>query len=92
MLGKAYIVDDPEEINNLVHDDIRELAANHLVLIKVRMSKADYFETPDPARHAGWWRDLLDQLHSWMFNTRRGYRPYHLSDTSMSMFSYRPVA
>jgi len=92
VLGKAFIVDDPEEVNNLVHDDIREQAANHLVLIKVRMSKADYFETHDSQRHMGWWKDLVDQLHSWMFNTRRGYRPYHLQDTSMSMFSYRPVA
>src|SRR6202012_2931381 len=40
--GKAFIVTDPEEINSLVHDDIRELAGNHLVLIRVQMLKADY--------------------------------------------------
>src|SRR6201992_968348 len=43
--GKAFIVTDSEEINSLVHDDIRELAGNDLVLIKVRMMKADYFES-----------------------------------------------
>src|SRR6202000_1429239 len=59
--GKAFIVNDPEEVNSLVHDDIRELAGNHLVLIKVRMLKADYFESSAPAAHAGWWRDLRNQ-------------------------------
>src|ERR1700761_5216364 len=27
--GRAFIVTDPEEINNLVHEDIRELAGDH---------------------------------------------------------------
>src|SRR5262245_40023162 len=29
--GKAFIVTDPEEINGLVHEDIREQAGSHLV-------------------------------------------------------------
>lgn len=89
--GKAFIVTDPEEINSLVHDDIRELAGNDLVLIKVRMMKADYFESPDAAHHSGWFRDLRNQFHSWLFNTRPGYKPYYLADTPMPML-YRPVA
>ena len=90
--GKAFIVNDPEEINSLVDDDIRELAGNDLVLIKVRMSKADYFASAPTATHAGWWRDLRNQLHTWMFNTRPGYKPYYLADAPMPMLSYRPVA
>src|ERR1700744_1187507 len=67
--GKAFIVTDPEEINSLVHDDIRELASENLVLIKVRMLKADYFESSGDVAHAtGWWKDVRTQLHSWMFN------------------------
>src|ERR1700679_2445832 len=65
--GKAFIVTDPEEINSLVHDDIRELASDHLVLIKVRMLKADYFEHTPTASHASWWRDLRNQLHTCMY-------------------------
>src|ERR1700749_3133706 len=57
--GKAFIVTDPEEINSLVYEDLREQAAGHMVLIKVRMLKAEYFESSVPARHAGWLRDLL---------------------------------
>ena len=90
--GKAFIVNDPEEINSLVHDDIRELAGNDLVLIKVRMMKADYFESSAPAAHAGWWRDLRNQLHTWMYNTRPGYKPYYLVDAPLPALSYRPVA
>jgi Pyridoxamine 5'-phosphate oxidase like len=78
--GKAFIVTDPEEINGLVHQDIRELAGSHLVLIRVQMLKADYFETPAPAVHAGWWRDLRNQVYTWLGNSRPGYRPYYLAD------------
>jgi general stress protein 26 len=72
--GKAFIVTDPEEINGLVHEDIREQAADHLVLIKVRMLKADYFESTGELPRAGkWWWDLRNQVHGWLFHTdRRG--------------------
>ncbi len=86
--GRAFIVTDPEEINSLVHDDIREQTSNHLVLIKVKMLKADYFESPDTANAAGRWHDLRTQLHAWLFNTRRGYKPYYLADSPMPMLSY----
>jgi general stress protein 26 len=88
--GKAFIVTDPEEVNSLVHDDIRELASDHLVLIKVRMTKADYFESSgsgDLAHAAGWWKDVRTQVHAWMFNTRPGYKPYYLADTPMPLLS-----
>ena len=78
--GKAFIVTDPEEINCLVHDDIREQTADHLVLIKVRMLKADYFETPgEGARSAKWWRELRNQVHGWLFHTRTGAVAWHLN-------------
>src|ERR1700683_3466438 len=70
--GKAFIVTDPEEINGLVHDDLRQLASAHLVLIKVRMTKADYFESSgssDLAHASGWWKDMRTQVHAWLFNT-----------------------
>ena len=90
--GKAFIVTDPEEMNSLVHDDIRELAGADLVLIRVKMLKAEFFESGPAATHSGWWRDLRNQLHTWMFNTRPGYRPYYLADAPVPALSYRPVA
>lgn len=86
--GKAFIVTDPEEINGLVYEDIRQPAGDHLVLIRVKMLKADYFENSHSSTHAGWWRDLRNQLHNWMFNTRPGYKPYYLADPPMPSLSY----
>jgi general stress protein 26 len=83
--GKAFIVTDPEEINGLVHEDIREQAGSHLVLIRVRMLKADYFDHSYSSVHAGWWRELKNQLHTWMFNTRPGYKPYYLTDAPLPL-------
>ncbi len=84
--GKAYIVNDPEEINTLLYDDIKEKASDHLVLIRVKMTKADYFESL-PNSQAGWWRDLRTHLYSWFFNTRPGYRPYHLETPPLAVAS-----
>lgn len=84
--GKAYIVNDPEEINALMYEDIREKATDHLVLIRVKMTKADYFESL-PNSQAGWWRDLRSQVYSWFFNTRPGYRPYHLETPPLAVAS-----
>ncbi|HEY4107922.1 pyridoxamine 5'-phosphate oxidase family protein [Puia sp.] len=92
--GKAFIVTDPEEINGLVHEDIREQTesngGNNLVLIRVQMLKADYFDNSASSIHAGWWRDLKNQLHTWMYNTRPGYKPYYLADAQLPRLS--PVA
>ena len=82
--GKAFIVTDPEEFNSIVHDDIREQAADHLVLIKVRMLKADYFKRPLEGQHnAKWWREFRTQVHGWMFHTRPGYKPYYLAEAPL---------
>jgi general stress protein 26 len=88
--GKAFIVTDPEEINGLVDEDIRQRASDQLVLIKVRMLKADYFETPVPGAHvAKWWRELRTYFHSWLFHSRPGYRPYQVVDSPMPIPAHR---
>ena len=87
--GRAYIVDDPEEVNSLLFEDLKEQVCSHMVLIKVKMGKADYFESVTGAHHSGWWRDLRAHLHAWLFNTRPGYKPYEL-ETPLPML--RPVA
>jgi hypothetical protein len=76
--GKAFIVSDPEEINSLVGEEMMHQATEHVVLIKFKMQKADYFESAVPGERSGikWWKSLL--------------RPYHL-ERPMSMFSFKPV-
>lgn len=90
--GKAFIVTDPEEMNGLVHEDIRQKAGDHLVLIRVNIMKAEFFRSATPATHARWWCELRNQLHVWLFNTRPGYKPYYLADAPTPVLSYRPVA
>jgi general stress protein 26 len=90
LTGKAFIVTDPEEINGLVFEEIRERVADHMVLIKVKMTKADYFETYTPADHSGWWREFRTQLRAWLFNTRPGYKPYYL-ESPLPRLSYGQV-
>lgn len=71
--GRAFIVTDPEEVNGLVHDDLRKQTAQNQVLIKVRVTKADYFECPGEQGNAmGWWKELRQQVHAWLFHTRPG--------------------
>ncbi|MHA4806710.1 pyridoxamine 5'-phosphate oxidase family protein [Flavitalea flava] len=81
--GKAYIVNDPEEINSLMDEDLRGLATGNRVLIKVKMGKADYFETLPPDT-IGWWGEIRGKLMGWLFNNRPGYRPYHV-DTHLAL-------
>jgi len=64
--GKAYIVDDPEEVNSLLFEDLKQQMSGNMVLIKVKMGKADYFESVTGMHHSGWWHDLRTQLHSWL--------------------------
>ena len=90
--GRAFIVTDPEDINGLMDEDIRGKAGEGLVLIKVKIMKAEYFQSAAPHTQTGWWRDLRNQLHAWLFNTRPGYKPYHLADAPLPMLSYQPVA
>jgi len=87
--GKAYIVNDPEEVNSLLFEDLKEQMCSNIVLIKVKMGRADYFETVAGMHHNGWWRDLRTQVQAWLFNTRPGYKPYQL-DAPLPML--RPVA
>jgi general stress protein 26 len=83
--GKAFIVTDPEDLNGLVDEDIREQIGGQMVLIRVKMMKADYFDNSCSSVHAGWWRELKNQLHTWMYNTRPGYKPYYLADAPLSL-------
>jgi len=87
--GRAFIINDPEDLNSLPDDEIKGQAAGNMVLIKVKMGKAEYFESLAAHNHAGWWREFRTQLSAWLFNTRPGYRPYQM-ENPMPML--RPVA
>jgi hypothetical protein len=46
MTGKAFIVTDPEELNEIINvtDDVKFKAMNHLVLIKFKIMHAEFYD------------------------------------------------
>jgi hypothetical protein len=52
LTGKAYIVSDPEELNELisVDDDVKKKAIANMVLIKFKIINVLYDERPAPAQ------------------------------------------
>lgn len=81
--GKARIVDDPEEVNSLVSlpDDIREQAMFQMVLVKLKIQHAEYFEKERLERR-NWIQAFKSSLNKWFFNIEPGYRPYSFNPDS----------
>ena len=75
--GKARIVDDPEEVNSLVSlpDEIRTQAMYQMVLVKLKIQHAEYFEKESTDR-MNWIQLTRSYLKKWLFNQEPGYRPY----------------
>jgi general stress protein 26 len=66
--GKACIVNDPEEVNGLVDmaEEIKRKACKELVLIKVKINQAQYYDYQGQAPKntlKGW----MTRLYSWLF-------------------------
>ena len=78
IMGKACIVNDPEEVNGLVSvsEDIKCKALHQLVLVKVKIQSAEYMEN-SPAETNGWLHALRAQFYKW-FGYQTAYRPYSL--------------
>lgn len=78
--GKAHIVHDPEDVNNLIDlpEDAKYKAVTRQgVLIRVRIMYVHYFESRE-ANTASWVERLKDLFNQWVYNQRPGYRPYRL--------------
>ena len=78
--GKAWMVNDPEEINTLfsldtISDEERKKMSN-MVLVKVKMQKAEYHETGANVRAANnsWWQNTVSNIYTWFRSANGGYR------------------
>ena len=78
IIGKACIVNDPEEVNGLVDvpDEVKSKAMSQLVLVKVKMQSAEYMENTPPET-SGWLHAIRTQFNKW-FGYQTGYRPYSM--------------
>ena len=86
IMGKAWIVTDPEELAMAIDlsEDIKQKALSQLVLIKVKMVKADIFENIT-GQKTSWLQNALTTLQEWIFPHSENYSPttyYPLSPAS----------
>ena len=76
--GKAWMVNDPEEINTLnILSEEEKAKSNNMVLVKVKMLKAEYHETGNANRTAknSWWQNAVSNVYTWFRNGNGVYRP-----------------
>lgn len=72
--GKAWVVTDPEEINTLLVTDediagqVNNETNNNMVLVKVKMQRAEYHETQSVNRN-NWWQSAVNTLFTWFRNS-----------------------
>lgn len=74
VMGKGWMVNDPEEVNSLVPVpvDLNQELANNMVLVKVKMLKAEYYETRTTRN--SWWQHAVSSVTTWFRNSNH-YRP-----------------
>lgn len=65
--GKAWVVTDPEEVNGLQEVVNTVQPAADTVLVKVKMLKAEYYETQTKTTQT-WWQSAINSFTTWFRN------------------------
>lgn len=75
--GKAFVVTDPEEMNAYVSgsEDIKKFAGDSVVLLKVKIQKADCYQTNTSGK-ISWWQQALGSITTWF-----KHNPYRSDNT-----------
>lgn len=73
--GKGWVIDDPEELNSFVTlpEDAKKLAMNEMVLVKVKIMRADYYERKT-SNQQSWWQTAFNAVTTW-FRHSNNLRP-----------------
>ncbi|HVK96947.1 MAG TPA: hypothetical protein VM368_03975, partial [Flavisolibacter sp.] len=75
IMGKCWVVTDPEEMITLqmtLSEDVKEATSKDMVLVKVKILKAEYHETK-PAEQNTWWHNAMQAISNWFGSNH--YRP-----------------
>jgi hypothetical protein len=74
VMGKGYVVSDPEEMNTVVAlpEDAKKLKEENCALVKVKILKAEYFET-NASHKTSWWQQAWITVSGWF--SHNPYRP-----------------
>jgi len=76
VIGNGYLVNDPEEIFVITTniDEVKRFNAAEMVLIKVKMTRADYFNNITGNKSSRL-HNAINALQSWIFPHQPGYKP-----------------
>src|SRR5688572_5580924 len=74
IMGKAWVITDPEELTSFIslNDEMADEISDDMVLVKVKMMKADYQETNKASN--SWWANTIGYIFTW-FRSSNTYRP-----------------
>ncbi|HWB26118.1 MAG TPA: pyridoxamine 5'-phosphate oxidase family protein [Chitinophagaceae bacterium] len=88
--GKAFIVEGNdkaiEEFAD-VTEQIRNNAMHELVLMKIKIYSAEYYDN-SPEEKSLWWNNFTQTIQRWLFSSRLGYKPYDLKHYSFAEQDY----
>lgn len=75
--GKAWMINDPEEINSLDVPEDEKNKLSEMVLVKVKIQKAEYHETGSGAKqvNSSWWQNAMTSIYTWFRSGAGSYRP-----------------
>ena|SRR5688572_1150034 len=75
VIGKGMVVTDPEEVDRFVNlpEEEKQNLLNEMVLVKVKMTKAEYYETR--TARTSWWQNAVSAFTTWFRNSNNHYRP-----------------
>jgi hypothetical protein len=80
IIGKAYVINDPEELNGLIglSDEIKEKAFKEMVLVKVKIGSAQYYPFQPRFAYKSNVLGLLNRFYNWLFKEPARQEPYVL--------------
>ncbi len=85
IMGKGWVVSEPKELALSIDlaEDVKQKALNQLVLVKVKMHKADVYENI-LGQKSSWIQNALNTLQELIFPQSELYQPtiYHVSQAS----------
>jgi general stress protein 26 len=75
VMGKGWVVTDPEELNAYVTlpEDNMNVASGQMLLVKVKIMKAEFYETRTSNKKQSWWQSTVNTFATWFGSNH--YRP-----------------
>lgn len=75
--GRAWMINDPEEMNTIrtFFNEEKLKGTENMVLVKVKMIKAEYHETGNRMGGHSWWQNAVSNIYTWFRSGTGAYRP-----------------